>query len=113
MTLKWFAGHETRNLKVPWKAFFKDWAIWGLVIGEIGHDLTVFTLITNIPTYMHKVLHYNLKSNMVASAMPYICQWFSATFVGRLVDYIITRKIASVYMTRVVATTIGKYKAYL
>lgn len=88
--------------------FVKDWACWGLVIGEIGHTLTVFTLITNIPVYMSKVLHYSLKENSVVSSLPYLGQWVSGIISGRIVDVCIKKVGIRTVTMRRITTTIGK-----
>lgn len=84
-----------------------DIGIWALIISEIGHDFTIFTLVNNFPKYLSDVLHYDLAENALASSLPYICQWIGGITAGEIVDRLIRKKGYSVLWCRRVVTTIG------
>ncbi|GJQ72223.1 hypothetical protein Trydic_g3314 [Trypoxylus dichotomus] len=75
------------RLKVPWRRLLTDKGIWSLIIGQIGHDFTVYLMMTNMPKYFRL----------------YLCSVVS----GRVIDYGIKRKRWNVKWTRRIATWIS------
>ncbi|GJQ72220.1 hypothetical protein Trydic_g3311 [Trypoxylus dichotomus] len=99
--------HHGKRPKIPWVGFAKDIGLWALVISEVGHDLTVFTLVNNFPKYLSDVLHYELAENALASSLPYLCQWVGGIITGPLVDYTIKKEMISILASRRIVTSIG------
>lgn len=54
----------------PWKAMLTSAPLWALIIGEIGHDWGLYTMITDLPKYMGDVMHFNIAE--VSTAEHYI-----------------------------------------
>lgn len=44
----------------PWKKLLTSSAVWALIIGEIGHDWGLYTMITDLPKYMSDVMHFKI-----------------------------------------------------
>lgn len=44
----------------PWKAIALSVPLWGLIIGQIGHDWALFTIQTDLPKYMKSVMHFTV-----------------------------------------------------
>ncbi|KAK9693163.1 Major Facilitator Superfamily [Popillia japonica] len=97
-------GHRP---KIPWLGFATDIGIWALVISEIGHDFTIFTLINNFPKYLSDVLQYDLGDNAILSSMPYVAQWVGGVIAGQVTDYLIKKKNYDVLLCRKVGSTLG------
>ncbi|KRT78186.1 membrane transporter [Oryctes borbonicus] len=93
--------------KIPWLGFLTDIGLWALVISEVGHDFTVFTLVNNFPKYLSDVLHYDLAENSLASSLPYLCQWIGGLIAGPLVDYTIKKKCITILASRRLVTSMG------
>ncbi|XP_055941336.1 putative inorganic phosphate cotransporter isoform X2 [Argiope bruennichi] len=59
---------------VPWKAILTSRFLWALVITHFGQNWGFYTLLTELPTYLAKILHFDLKQNGMLSAIPYLMQ---------------------------------------
>lgn len=44
---------------MPWKAILTSVPVWALIIGEIGHDWGLYTMVTDLPKYMSDVIKFN------------------------------------------------------
>lgn len=99
-----------RNLPpVPWKAIITSAPMLALICAQIGHDWGFFIMVTDLPKYMSDVLNFPIKENGLFSALPYAVMWIVSITTGFLGDWMITKNIMGITMSRKVFTTIGKY----
>ncbi|XP_054284537.1 putative inorganic phosphate cotransporter isoform X1 [Macrosteles quadrilineatus] len=91
----------------PWKAMALSIPLWGLIIGQIGHDWALFTIQTDLPKYMKSVMHFTVAQNGFLSSLPFLVMWFTALFSGWLCDFLLARNIISVTICRKTFTTIA------
>lgn len=91
----------------PWIAIATSLPAWAILIAHSGQNWGFSTLLTNIPTYMEGVLHFDIKENGVLSACPYFIFWVLSFVFSGITDFVISHKIASVGIARKVANTIG------
>ncbi|KAJ8679911.1 hypothetical protein QAD02_015698 [Eretmocerus hayati] len=75
------------NLRTPWKAIFTSVPMWALIIVHCGQNWGFWLLLTQIPTYMSKILKYDIKDNGFLSALPYLAMWLLSFPVSWLSDY--------------------------
>ncbi|GIY75448.1 hypothetical protein CEXT_252182 [Caerostris extrusa] len=71
---------------VPWKAILSSSYVWALVITHFGQNWGFYTLLTELPTYLATILHFDLKRNGTLSAFPYLMQALLAIFGSFLAD---------------------------
>jgi len=45
----------------PWKAIFKSPPVWVIIIAHTGHTWGLYTLLTELPTYMKTILNFDIK----------------------------------------------------
>lgn len=45
----------------PWKAILTSGPVWALFITQTGNNYCFWTLLTQIPSYMNYVMHFNIK----------------------------------------------------
>lgn len=95
-----FVGGPVRRPKIPWKAILSSVPVWGLILGEIGHDLLYFMVVTNLPKYMSDVLKYNIQQAGLMMALPFIVLWFTGFISGFSADFLIARRMVSVLSIR-------------
>ncbi|XP_053378608.1 uncharacterized transporter slc-17.2-like [Mercenaria mercenaria] len=91
---------EKRTTSVPWLSMARPPCLWACLTAHVCNNWTTYTLLTNIPTFMKEVLKYDIKANGALSAVPYICQFFSAIFAGQFADFLRSRQILSTTLTR-------------
>lgn len=84
-------------------------------------------MLTEIPTYMDKILHFDIKSvryqlsklnfsntidiflqNSTLSALPYLVYWLLSLVMSPLADYLIVNKHTTVGASRKILNSIGE-----
>merc|ERR1719447_2545408 len=78
------------TMPVPWRKVFTSGPVWALVMVHIAQNYGFYTLLTELPTYMHNVLHFNIRSNAMVSALPYLAMLVVSLLATRLADHLIT-----------------------
>ncbi|XP_046663298.1 putative inorganic phosphate cotransporter isoform X2 [Homalodisca vitripennis] len=91
----------------PWKAMALSIPLWGLILGQIGHDWALFTIQTDLPKYMKSVMHFTVAQNGFLSSLPFLVMWFTALFSGWLSDFLLAHKVINVTLLRKIFTTIA------
>ncbi|XP_065213583.1 putative inorganic phosphate cotransporter isoform X2 [Planococcus citri] len=108
--LKETIGQTERNKDLgpmPWKAILTSAPVWALVIGEVGHDWALYTMVSDLPKYMSDVMKFNPAANGILSALPYFATWIASLSSSALADYILKRNYASTTFIRKLFATIG------
>lgn len=78
------------NLKheVPWKSIATSVPFYALIVTNFGHMFGFNIMITEIPTYLNTVLHFNIKSSGFLSSLPNIAEavggWISPFIADKL-----------------------------
>ncbi|KAL1509306.1 hypothetical protein ABEB36_004068 [Hypothenemus hampei] len=93
--------------KTPWKSIMTSLPVWALLVSQTGNNYCFWTLLTQIPTYMNYVMHFNIKSNSLLSALPYLTLWIFSFFVGYISDLIVNKRLISITTSRKIFNTIG------
>ena len=78
------------TMPVPWRKVFSSGPVWALVMVHVAQNYGFYTLLTELPTYMHNVLHFNIRSNAMVSALPYLAMLIVSLLVTRLADHLIS-----------------------
>lgn len=104
------SGMVTNNKrrKTPWLAIFKSRPVWAIFVAHTCCNWGEYTFLTNIPTYLKEVLHFDIKENGFLSAVPYIGFWLVITLSSFLADFVRSRNMLSTTVTRKVFNSIGK-----
>lgn len=100
-------GAPVRRPKIPWKALLLSIPVWGMILGEIGHAIIYFLVITNFPKYMNDVLKYDIKQTGLAMSAPFMVFFVTAFVSGFSADFLIKRDIISVLNVRKWFTFVG------
>ncbi|KAK0427697.1 hypothetical protein QR680_010376 [Steinernema hermaphroditum] len=79
-------GHGQKQ-PIPFKAILTSWPIWGVWMSYFGCMVGVNLFIQFGPTYLNKVLHYNLQNTGIAGATPYIISAILKILAGPISDY--------------------------
>lgn len=98
---------QSERIKPPWKSILMSMPLWGLIVAELGHGFTLYTLMNSLPVYLTVVLHYQAQ-NKLTIALPFTSQWIAAMLSGKLTDYLIAKKGVSTALMRRIMGTIGK-----
>ncbi|XP_055339424.1 sialin-like isoform X2 [Paramacrobiotus metropolitanus] len=71
---------------IPWKRLLSSWPVWAICVGHFGNNWGFYTLLTSLPTYFSKILHFSLKENGTVSALPYLVLLASMPSMGYIAD---------------------------
>lgn len=105
-SLKQSTSQDTR-FPTPWFAIFTSIPMWALIIAHCGQNWGFWTLLTEIPSYMNGVLNFDLKSNALLSSLPYLVMWILSFGFSFASDYINSRKLIPLAMSRKLFNSIG------
>lgn len=92
---------------IPWVAICRDIHVWAIVVGQIAHAWMFFTVNTDLPNFLKNVQGFDIKSNGLYTAMPFLAMWVFSIISGKLADVAVQKGIKVVTVRRV-STIIGK-----
>ncbi|CRL04181.1 CLUMA_CG017288, isoform A [Clunio marinus] len=99
--------HGGRPIATPWKALLTSPAVIALIVVHSAHNWGFWTMLTEIPSYMKNVLHFNIKQNALLSALPYFAMMVMSLILSPLADWMNNKQILRVEVSRKVFNTIG------
>ncbi|XP_055953850.1 sialin-like isoform X1 [Argiope bruennichi] len=94
---------------IPWKDIFTSLPMWALIITHFGHNFGFLILLTEMPTYLSGILHFNIKADGFLSALPYIVQALTAWVVSYVVDRIRKSGKMNITTIRKISNSIGLF----
>ncbi|KAJ8929850.1 hypothetical protein NQ314_017454 [Rhamnusium bicolor] len=101
-------GHETHKFHhTPWKAIFTSLPFWAVTFAFVGANWGSSVLLTQTPTYLNKILKYDIKSNSLLSAAPYLLMWLGTLIFSPVCDMLINKGTVSRGAARKIFNSIG------
>ncbi|XP_069676522.1 sialin-like [Periplaneta americana] len=73
---------------VPWAAILTSVPLWAHIIMGAGFAWVGYTMMSELPTYLSKILHFDLEASGVLSALPYIFTVLSHIAFGYLSQWL-------------------------
>ncbi|XP_037799091.1 LOW QUALITY PROTEIN: sialin-like [Penaeus monodon] len=101
------------RVSIPWKAVLTSPPMWSSAIMAFGGNFGFYTLLTEMPTYLANIQHFNVKSNGLLSGLPYACMLCTSLAWGVVVDRLLAAKCLSLKAVRRISTAIAFYVAAL
>eukprot|EP00092_Neocalanus_flemingeri_P030040 GFUD01032614.1.p1 GENE.GFUD01032614.1~~GFUD01032614.1.p1 ORF type:complete len:475 (-),score=61.04 GFUD01032614.1:7-1431(-) len=92
---------------IPWLAIASSPAVWAITATHVTQNFGYYVLLTELPTYMKNILHFDMHSNAILSGVPYLCMWLFSIVGSITVDHIIGKNYLSTTVARKVANTIA------
>ncbi|XP_015524838.1 putative inorganic phosphate cotransporter isoform X1 [Neodiprion lecontei] len=99
----------TKVLSTPWKAIFTSQPMWALLVVHCAQTWGFWMLLTEIPTYLHAILDFNIKENGLISALPYLVMWILSFPTSYISDWTLKRGWVSTGKSRKICNTIGHW----
>lgn len=53
---------DTSGVSIPWMKFLTCVPLWAILIAQCGQSWLFYTQLTELPTYMHNILHFDIIS---------------------------------------------------
>lgn len=80
---------------IPWKSIFTCVPLWAILITQCGQAWAFYTQLTELPTYMYKILHMDIQQNSFLSALPYFTSWLLAIGCSVVADWVLSKGYVS------------------
>ncbi|CAH2005198.1 unnamed protein product [Acanthoscelides obtectus] len=93
--------------RTPWKKIFTSKPVWSILLTQSGQNWGFWLLLTEIPNYMSNIMNFNIKSNSVLSALPYLVLWLLSFVFSYVADLLINKSILNIGATRKLFNSIG------
>jgi hypothetical protein len=93
---------------IPIVAILTHPAAIALYVNQYTTNWVAYFLMSEMPSYMNEELNFDLQSAGLLCIAPYIGNWITAFFSGKVADHLIQRKGWSVRDTRQVFNRIGQ-----
>ncbi|XP_023307800.2 sialin isoform X2 [Lucilia cuprina] len=87
--------------RIPWCSIMTSIPLWAILITQCGQSWAFYTQLTELPTYMSNVLHFDIQSNAVLNAIPYLTSWLVGIGCSALADWLLEKRYI---------TTLNSYK---
>jgi len=91
---------EKAVIKPPWKAILTSLPLWAIMVAHTSYMWGYTTLVTQLPSYLEEVLHFNLQDSALLSSLPYMFYTVLVFIAGFLADWIFKKKFLSVTQIR-------------
>lgn len=98
---------KPKKLKTPWLSILRSATFWSIGIAITCIQFVYYILLTSLPTYFSTILRFNLQSNGLMFAIPYVFMMIVIVSSGQLADRIRAKKILSTTAVRKIQTLIG------
>ncbi|XP_047004725.1 putative inorganic phosphate cotransporter [Schistocerca americana] len=80
-------------IRNPWPAILTCPAMWTHCLVGIGGAWVNYTLLSELPTYMENILHYDIDEAGLISALPYLFGWMSCSIYSFLTERLTRRGV--------------------
>ncbi|RXG70762.1 Sialin [Armadillidium vulgare] len=88
------------RVTVPWGSIFQSKYFWVLVITHVGYNWGFYIMLTELPTYLDKILHVPLRSNGLLSSMPYLFSWIFSMLYSFIIGKVTSKGYLSILSVR-------------
>ncbi|XP_022918164.1 putative inorganic phosphate cotransporter isoform X2 [Onthophagus taurus] len=105
----WGTSQNTKTPPIPWMSIIKCLPFWAILIAHMGHNYGYETLMTELPTYMKQVLHFDIKDNGFLSALPYLAMWLFSMAISHVADWMLVSGYFTHTIVRKIINGIGQY----
>lgn len=96
-----------QNLVVPWRSIFTSRPFLTVILVHCGNNVGFYCLLTELPTYLKNIQHYDIKANGLISAIPYFLMWVFGLVYSTWVDQLLEKKALTVLSVRKLSMAIG------
>ncbi|XP_052764717.1 sialin-like [Mya arenaria] len=95
------------DLATPWGPILRCPAVWAINVAHFANNWGFYTMLTSLPGYMKNVLKFDLKTNALLSALPYLGCWLGQNCSSFTADYLRSNHYLSTQATRRLLTVFG------
>ncbi|XP_044252844.1 putative inorganic phosphate cotransporter [Tribolium madens] len=82
---------EDDRAAIPWLKMLTCVPLWAILITQCGQSWAFYTQLTELPTYMSQILHFDIQANALLSAIPYLTSWWCGILISIIADWLLSR----------------------
>ncbi|XP_062581343.1 sialin-like [Saccostrea cucullata] len=95
------------KLKTPWLAIWTSPAVYAICAAHFSNNWGFYTMLTCLPSYMKRILHFDVQQDGFLSALPYLVCWICQMSSGQIADFIRRNNYLSTAATRKLVNSCG------
>ncbi|KAB0792954.1 hypothetical protein PPYR_12574 [Photinus pyralis] len=98
---------EDDRAPVPWLQIITCVPLWAILVTMCGQAWAFYTQLTEMPTYMSEILHFDIQQNSILSAIPYLTSWIAGILISIFADWLLTKGYLSLSTSYKIFNSIG------
>ncbi|XP_033103922.1 sialin-like [Anneissia japonica] len=98
------SSSQSKVYKVPFIDILKSPPVWSLIICCCGMDYGYYLLFADIPIFFERILGFEIRTTGLLTGLPNVLMFSTTIIGGFLADFLISRDILSIIMTRKIMT---------
>lgn len=87
-------------IKTPWKSILSSKPLYAIACAHFAYNWGYYTLLTQLPLYMRKVLNFDLAKSGYTSAAPYVAQLTVTFIAGFAADWFLVKNFLTLTQVR-------------
>jgi len=100
-------AYQSKPPPVPWRQLLSSWPVWGIFIAHTCNNFGFYMLLTEMPSYMSKILQFNMSQSGLWSSLPYVSIAVIGGFVSFIADWFIRSKKIELITMRKICSMLG------
>lgn len=76
---------------IPWGSMITCLPLWAILVTQCGQSWAFYTQLTDLPTYMDRVLHMGVRATGFLAALPYLTSWLFGIGASATADWILAK----------------------
>ncbi|CAG9562023.1 unnamed protein product [Danaus chrysippus] len=100
---------EEHRQSIPWCKFLTCLPLWAILIAQCGQSWLFYTQLTELPTYMNNILHFDIVSNARLLALPYLSSWVAGIGISVFADWLLAKGWISRLNSMKLWNTVGSF----
>lgn len=94
---------------IPWWSIMTSTPFLALLACSLGNDYGFYTMLTELPTYLHDVQHFDLSSNGMLSSLPYLLMFFFSIGWAAFMDFLTSRDTIDLLNVRKLSMAVAMF----
>ncbi|CAL4063912.1 unnamed protein product [Meganyctiphanes norvegica] len=79
---------SSERIAIPWRDLMTSRHVWCIIATSMGSSFGFYTILTELPSYLKNIQHFNIKKSGILSSLPYLCMWIGASMWGMIMSYL-------------------------
>ncbi|KAH8241955.1 hypothetical protein KR038_004711 [Drosophila bunnanda] len=96
-----------KKMEIPWKGIFTSVPVLALLCARCADTWGLATMQAELPTYLSGVLHLDMRSNALYSALPFLLMWFMCYVYLIIADVLLQKNWLSLTALRKTYTSVA------